>query len=220
VLSVEQTTGRRREATGREEALAYPAKRDWWVACLVVPGSLSLVGIGAVIAYQVVTQAMPPGPGLLGAAVPAAIGGLLLWLFSGTSYEIGDTHLITRLGPFRFRVPLDAIEEVVSTTGFRVVIGLGLAWSLDMLHVKYRKASGRRAFPNPGRREARCRMTPSHQVRTSRWQQVSLLESSSSRALPGGHGVNGCRDYSGGDGTRPGLGGSHITPKAGASPVA
>jgi hypothetical protein len=127
--------------------LAYPAKRDWWVACLVVPGSLSLVSIGAVIAYQVVTQAMPPGPGLLVAAVAAAIGGLLLWMFSGTSYEIGDTHLITRLGPFRFRVPLDAIGEAVSTTGFRVVIGLGLAWSLDMVHVKYRKASGRRAFP-------------------------------------------------------------------------
>jgi hypothetical protein len=125
----------------------YPAKRDWWVACLVVPGSLLLVGIGAVIANQVVTQGMPPVPGLLGAAVPAAIGGLLLWLFCGTSYEIGDTHLITRLGPFRFRVPLDAIEEAVSTTGFRVVIGLGLAWSLDMVLVKYRKASGRRAFP-------------------------------------------------------------------------
>jgi hypothetical protein len=79
--------------------------------------------------------------------VPAGIGGLLLWLFLGTSYEIGDTHLITRLGPFRFRVPLDAIEEAVSTTGFRVVIGLGLASSLDMVHVKYRKASGRRTFP-------------------------------------------------------------------------
>jgi hypothetical protein len=127
--------------------VVYPAKRDWWIACLVVPASLLLVGIGAVIGYQVATQALPPVPGLLGAAVPAGIGGLLLWMFLGTSYEIGETHLITRLGPFRFRVPLAAIEEVESTTGLRLVIGLGLAWSLDMVHVKYRKPSGRRAFP-------------------------------------------------------------------------
>jgi hypothetical protein len=65
----------------------------------------------------------------------------------GTSYEIGETELVSRLGPFRFRVPLHAIEEVVTTRGFRLLVGLGLAWSLDMLHVRYRKSSGRRAWP-------------------------------------------------------------------------
>ncbi len=126
--------------------VVYAAKCDWWVACLVVPTSLVPIGIGAVVAYQAVTQAIPPVPGLLGAVLPLGIGGLLLWMFWGTSYEIGEAELINRLGPFHFRVPLDAIEEVASTTGFRLVVGLGLAWSLDMLHVKYRKASGRRAW--------------------------------------------------------------------------
>jgi hypothetical protein len=125
----------------------YPAKCDWWVACLVVPTSLVAIGIGAVIAYQAATQAMPAVPGLFGAALPCGVGGLLLWMFLGTSYQIGETELVSRLGPFRFRVPLKAIEEVASTRGFRLVVGLGLSWSLDMLHVYYRKPSGRRAWP-------------------------------------------------------------------------
>lgn len=126
--------------------MVYPAKCDWWVACLVGPTSLVPIGIGAVVAYQAVTQAMPPVPGLLGAVLPLGIGGVLLWILLGTSCKIGETELVSRLGPFGFRVPLNAIEEVVPTKGFRVVVGLGLAWSLDMLHVKYRKASGRRAW--------------------------------------------------------------------------
>jgi hypothetical protein len=125
----------------------YPAKCDWWVACLVVSASLVAIGIGAVIAYQTVTQAIPPVPGLLGAVLPPGIGVLLLWMFLGTSYEIGETELVSRLGPFRFRVPLNAIEEVVPTRGFILVVGLGLSWSLDMLHVNYRKSSGGRAWP-------------------------------------------------------------------------
>jgi hypothetical protein len=125
----------------------YPAKRDLWMACLVVPTGLAVVGIGAVICYQTVIQAIPPVLGLLGTMLPLGIGGLLLWVFVGTSYEIGENELVNRVGPFRFRVPLNAIEEVASTTGFRPVVGLGLAWSLDMLHVKYRKVSGRPAWP-------------------------------------------------------------------------
>ncbi len=127
--------------------MIYPAKHDWWVACLVVPTGFLPLGIGGFIAYLTVTQAMPPVPGLLGAVLPLAVGGLLLWLFLGTTYEIGETELVNRLGPLRFRVPLDAIEEVVATRGFRLVVGLGLAWSLDMLHVHYRKPGGGRAWP-------------------------------------------------------------------------
>jgi hypothetical protein len=124
----------------------YPAKCDWWIACLVVSASLVPLGVGAVIAYLTVTQAMPPIPGLLGTVLPFGVGGLLLWMFWGTSYEISETELVNRLGPFCFRVPLNAIEEVVSTSGFCLVLGLGLSWSLDMLHVKYRKSGRRRAW--------------------------------------------------------------------------
>ncbi len=126
--------------------MIYPAKYDGWIACLFVPASLLPFGVGTVIAYEMAMQAIPLVPGLLGTVLPFAVGGLLLWMFLGTSYEIGETELVNRLGPFCFRVPLKAIEEVVSTNGFRLVVGLGLAWSLDMLHVKYRKASGHRGW--------------------------------------------------------------------------
>ncbi len=125
----------------------YPAKCDWWIACLVVPTSLVPIGMGTLVAYEVATQAAPAVPGLVGAVLLLAVGGLLLWMWAGTSYEIGETELVNRLGPFRFRVPLQAIEEVSLTRGFRPVVGLGLAWSLDMVHVKYRKTNGRRAWP-------------------------------------------------------------------------
>ncbi len=126
--------------------MIYPAKCDWWLACLFVPVSLVPFCIGAMIAYQTATGAMPLLPGLVGTCVPFTVGGLLSWMYWGTSYEIGETELVNRLGPFRFRVPLTGIEEVVSTSGFCLVFGLGLSWSLDMLHVKYRKPSGRRGM--------------------------------------------------------------------------
>jgi len=71
----------------------------------------------------------------------------MLWMFCATSYEIGESNLIARLGPFRWQAPMNAIEEVVSTNGFHLIVGLGLAWSMDMLHVKYRKTNGKMAFP-------------------------------------------------------------------------
>ena len=130
--------------------MVYPAKQDWWVACLVVPASVVLVGVGAVTAYQATAQGMPLAPRLILVAATvetAGIGGLLLWMFCATSYEIRELDLISRLGPFYWRVPLNAIEEVVSTNGFRLIVGLGLSWSMDMVHVKYRKPNSKTAFP-------------------------------------------------------------------------
>lgn len=127
--------------------MIYPAKCDWWIACVVVPTSVVQIGLGAVIAYTVLTEAIPATLGLAGGILLLGIGGLLLWIWAGTSYEIGETELVSRVGPFRFRIPLKAIEEVVSTRGFHPVVGIGLAWSLDMLHVKYRRPSGRPAWP-------------------------------------------------------------------------
>jgi Bacterial PH domain len=127
--------------------VVYPAKQDWWVACLVVLAGVDLIGIAVLVAYQTAMQRLAPIPGSILAAMIAGVGVLLLWLFCATSYEIGESDLIARLGPVRWRAPLNAIEEVVSTTGFRMIVGLGLAWSLDMLHIYYRKANGRMAWP-------------------------------------------------------------------------
>jgi hypothetical protein len=134
-------------AVDKVALVIYPAKCNWWIACCVVPASLVPIGIGTLIAYEVATRAVPAALGLFVAIVSFGIGGLLLWMWAGTSYEIGETELVNRLGPFRFRVPLNAIDEVMLTRGFRPVFGLGMSWSLDMVHVKYRKTNGRRAWP-------------------------------------------------------------------------
>src|SRR5262249_5231755 len=129
------------------DAMSYPPRRDWWVSLLIVPTGLGLVAAGAFAAYQLATQAMPAVPGVVLATVLPLMGGLLLWAYFGTSYEITEAELVARVGLFRWRVPLAAIEEIVSTRGFRLVVGMGLAWSLDALHVKYRRAGGRMGFP-------------------------------------------------------------------------
>jgi hypothetical protein len=135
--------------------MLFPAAKDWWVACLVAPSSLAIAGLGVFALVQVAAGGMPPLPGLPVGLLLAGAGGVLLWMFFATSYEIATSHLVCRLGPFRWRVPLEAVEEVEVTDGFRLIVGLGLAWSLRMVHVRYRKPGGGMALPvsiSPGNR--------------------------------------------------------------------
>jgi hypothetical protein len=125
----------------------YPAKKDWWVLVLLGPVSLFLFGAGALALSQVAAGDVPPLPGLLLTAVLSGTGALLLSLILAASYEITESDVVARLGPIWWRIPLAGIEEVVSTRGFQIVFGLGLALSWGMLHIKYRKRNGRRAFP-------------------------------------------------------------------------
>jgi hypothetical protein len=127
--------------------MTYPAKSDWWVRYLLVPLWLLMAAVGLVALALTALGEVPAVPGLVDGVLLAAAGLLMLWMFAATSYEITDTALVARLGPFRRTVPLAAIEEVVATRRFHLMAGMGLAWSLDMLHVRHRKPSGRRALP-------------------------------------------------------------------------
>jgi hypothetical protein len=84
---------------------------------------------------------LPDGLLMTGAAA------LMLWMYASTFYEIGAADLVVRMGPIRRTIPLSAIVEVISTHRFHFMVGVGLAWSLDMLHIRYRKANGRLALP-------------------------------------------------------------------------
>jgi hypothetical protein len=137
----------RKPSQGARGAVVYPAKRDWWVTLFVVPASFLLVGMGTFAAYEAAAGAIPAVPGLPVGLAVAALGVVMLWMFNGTSYAIEPPYLVCRLGPFRWRVPLDAIVEAEATDGFRLVMGMSLAWSLSMVHVRYRKKSGRMASP-------------------------------------------------------------------------
>lgn len=40
---------------------------------------------------------------------------LVVWILESTRYEVGNTHLVIRSGPFRWVIPLDSIQEVAPT---------------------------------------------------------------------------------------------------------
>lgn len=105
----------------------YPSKRDLWLEAVIWLSCLAILA-----AVPAVWQA----GGTL-ALLLAGIAGFTLWLFYGTSYRLDDRELVARAGPFRWRVPLAAIEGVVPT---RNPLSAP-ACSLDRLAVRH---SGRR----------------------------------------------------------------------------
>ncbi len=126
--------------------MVYPGGRDWWlVGLLSVVTAALLVGGGTAVGVAVVTgqlMALVPGTMLL------LVGSLLLWVVLGTHYEITDANLLVRCGPFRWTVPLDAIEEVVPAGWLGgPAIEVNLSLSVRGLRVRYRKASGRLSWP-------------------------------------------------------------------------
>ena len=129
--------------------MVYPAKKDWWLAGLLLVNGLVLVGVGAALPFLEAGPARPASP------VPLALAGLLLagtgiialWVFFSAAYEIAPPDLIVRMGPFRRRIPLWDIVDVVPRRGFSPDWGWSLALSLDRLRVRYRKAGGGMALP-------------------------------------------------------------------------
>jgi membrane protein YdbS with pleckstrin-like domain len=63
--------------------------------------------------------------------IPSVV--LMPWILHGTSYVLTDEALLIRCGPFRQRIPVRAIQEVVPS---RNPVS-SPACSLDRLHVKY-----------------------------------------------------------------------------------
>jgi hypothetical protein len=127
--------------------MVHPGKKDWWIAGLLsVVSAALLVGGGLAVGLAVVSGAWPA---LIPGAILLSVGGMLLWTLLGTNYEITDTSLRIRCGPFRWTVPLDAIEEVVPQTTWYG--GPALEWNLGLavigLRLRYRTRSGRLTWP-------------------------------------------------------------------------
>lgn len=125
--------------------MVYPSKKDWWLVLPVLPGAAAMLAGGIVLVSLAVVQAAPlealfPGMVLLG------VGLLILWTFSSTSYEVTDTTLVVRCGPFRKSLPLDAIAEITPKKGFSPECGWNFALSMDRLSIRYRKPNGRIAL--------------------------------------------------------------------------
>src|SRR5262249_41458408 len=139
-----------------------PAKKDWWLAPSLLLTGLVMIGVGVILPFldaNGLGRANPtsPLPDALAGLLIAAAGVLLLWMFFSAAYEIAPSDLLVRLGPFRWRISLWDIVEVVPKRGLSPDWGWGMALSLDRLRISYRKVSGRMALPviiSPADREA------------------------------------------------------------------
>ncbi|MGH9489752.1 MAG: PH domain-containing protein [Terriglobales bacterium] len=81
-------------------------------------------------------------PARAAVAIAAVLWGIFIWLLAATWYEIDDRELRVRSGPFRWRVPLGAIEGVDTAPSFEARILSGPALSLDRLVIHYRNSGG------------------------------------------------------------------------------
>lgn len=108
----------------------YPSKRDllltvliWAVVLGVGFAASSIWSAPESFSFKVVTSIM------MGAVVA-----FTLWVFYTTRYILLDRELLIRTGPFRWRVPLEAIEEIFPTHNPLS----SPACSLDRLRIRYR----------------------------------------------------------------------------------
>jgi hypothetical protein len=116
----------------------FPSKRDGWLVAVIWMAGVLLVG----------TAWIPIIAGPFGALrIPLAIlhlavAGFAFWVLYGTGYRVGDRDLLVRSGPFRWRIPIDAIASITPSSN---PIS-SPACSLDRLRIAYRGARGERAL--------------------------------------------------------------------------
>jgi hypothetical protein len=125
--------------------MVYLPKRDWWIAAIVWIDSFLLIFAGVGVLALIWTSDRGEGPWPL-PIVFLAIGCLLLWMYLATSYEITPTELVVRCGPFRKRIVLEGIIEVVLARRFYVGMEVGFAWSVDRVRIRSSRKAGRPAL--------------------------------------------------------------------------
>lgn len=104
----------------------YRSRVDPWLLIVL----LATAGVCVVAAIDVLMAGSMSWPAALLLLGPGAI--LPLWLLA-TSYRLDDAELLIRSGPFRWRVPLAQIRQVVQT---RTLLA-GPALSLQRLIISY-----------------------------------------------------------------------------------
>ncbi len=86
----------------------YPSKRDGWL--LVVMGIAGLVALSGVA--TMLSAPTPVGVKVLFTFIMLGSVGFVGWLFMTTGYELSNTALTVRSGPFTWVIALDDIEEI------------------------------------------------------------------------------------------------------------
>lgn len=130
------------EAAG---AAVYPSKADTWLV-VVLWASIVVLVLSPVIFW---IEPGPPAARLGMTLLFLGTAGLVLWVLRGTRYELYADRLVVRSGPFRWRIPLAAIQEVRPS---RSPLS-GPALSLDRLLIRY-QGSRLGVMISPEREEA------------------------------------------------------------------
>ena len=121
---------------GEVAAKRFASRVDIWawftrVMCV----AMVLAGVPLAILYAWTRTSEPV---LLASFVSMSVFGVLgSWVHLSTRYEITQRDLIARSGPWRWRVPLAAIESVTPTRELRSAPAL----SLDRLQVLHRESA-------------------------------------------------------------------------------
>lgn len=110
-------------------AVVYPSKRDWWIVLLLWVSVLGMV-VGTVAVWS---EPAPLAQRFGLTALMAVMAMFALWLLYSTRYRVERNVLVVRSGPFRWKIELDSIEEVVPT---RNPLS-SPACSLDRLRIRY-----------------------------------------------------------------------------------
>ncbi len=118
----------------------FPSKRDLWLSLLI----WGLMLLGAVPAL------LKPGKGQL--MIMAAAILFIGWIWFGTGYEISESELKIRCGPFRQRIPIQEIKEIKTT---RSPLS-SPACSLDRMEIKY--GNSKRVMISPADKEGFIKM--------------------------------------------------------------
>ena len=121
----------------------FPSKVDrWLVVLLVAAWGLSLVSVASAVA------AGPPSVLYSTVGLEVLIFGFVVWVFTTTRYTVGAGALAVRSGPFRWRIALEEISEIVPSRNPLSSPAL----SLDRLEVRYGR--GRFLLISPRERQS------------------------------------------------------------------
>jgi len=110
--------------------LVFTSKIDGWLLVVLVGSALA-----SLLASAVILISLAPGPRTLAGAI-ILIGAVLpIWLLVSTRYVLTSDLLEVHSGPFRWRIPIREICEIVPT---RSPLS-SPALSLDRLRIVYRE---------------------------------------------------------------------------------
>lgn len=136
------------QSNDRGRATGSPLRRfrsaiDGWVVALV------LISTGFGLLMVILDAGLTTRRGLMAAAVVLGAGVLLpAVLYAVTGYQLTDTELVVRVGPFTTRVPYSQIRSIEPSRDS----DSAPAWSLDRLRVGY--GDGKYVLISPTPREA------------------------------------------------------------------